>query len=305
MNNLTKESISLALIKAQQDEKLMNQDVADIFGISTYYVTTIRTQKRFEDVPEYVWTMLNAWRHSGKPLKGYKPANSPKADLSNLPDMQPSGDNLPIDLIDMSKVEINTDLTNIATAETKIETIMKTLDPKVKSFEVKKTPKLRPNGFPTPKNKTTAAEPEVKPEAAMSHKAVRKSLMKKKVKGQAKGTKDKSGQLPEKTDTKDKIARAFYQTWNGLHPLLKQNLCQWGLKGELYDAVRAASGCDKISVMNVVDPLLLKEKNLLKRDAESLKVPLQAEILNKKIVLDLEIRVSVKGKEKKNLEIPN
>jgi hypothetical protein len=74
MNNVTKEKVSAAVIKAMSDEKMMNKDVAEVFEFSPTYVSMIKKEDQWNDCPAHAWIKMQTWMYSGRKLKGYKPA---------------------------------------------------------------------------------------------------------------------------------------------------------------------------------------------------------------------------------------
>ncbi|NMC39545.1 MAG: hypothetical protein GYA43_00005 [Bacteroidales bacterium] len=72
MNNVTKEKISTAIIKACEDEGLMYKDAAKIFNTEHLYFTYLKNPKYWDTIPRKVWDKFHAWLYSGKKLKEYK-----------------------------------------------------------------------------------------------------------------------------------------------------------------------------------------------------------------------------------------
>jgi hypothetical protein len=72
MNEMTKERIAVAVIKAMEDEKLMNKEAAVHFGFSACYLSMIRNPSQYEHCPAKAWEAMRTWMYSGKKLKEYK-----------------------------------------------------------------------------------------------------------------------------------------------------------------------------------------------------------------------------------------
>lgn len=72
MNNVTKEKISMAVIKACEDEKLMYKDAAKVFNTEPLYMTYLKNPKYWDTIPMKVWDKFHTWLYSGKKLKEYK-----------------------------------------------------------------------------------------------------------------------------------------------------------------------------------------------------------------------------------------
>lgn len=72
MNNVTKEKISMAVIKACEDENLMYKEAAKVFNTEPLYMTYLKNPKYWDTIPGKVWDKFHAWLYSGKKLKEYK-----------------------------------------------------------------------------------------------------------------------------------------------------------------------------------------------------------------------------------------
>lgn len=72
MNNVTKEKISMAVIKACEDEKLMYKEAAKVFNTEPLYMTYLKNPKYWDTIPRKVWDKFHTWLYSGKKLKEYK-----------------------------------------------------------------------------------------------------------------------------------------------------------------------------------------------------------------------------------------
>lgn len=72
MNNVTQEKISMAVIKACEDEKLMYKEAAKVFNTEPLYMTYLKNPKYWDTIPRKVWDKFHAWLYSGKKLKEYK-----------------------------------------------------------------------------------------------------------------------------------------------------------------------------------------------------------------------------------------
>lgn len=72
MNNVTQEKISMAVIKACEDEKLMYKEAAKVFNTEPLYMTYLKNPKYWDTIPGKVWDKFHAWLYSGKKLREYK-----------------------------------------------------------------------------------------------------------------------------------------------------------------------------------------------------------------------------------------
>lgn len=79
---MNKETISIAVRSAIQDEKLMNKEVAKTFDTSHVFFTYLKNEKYWDKIPMDLWADLRTWMYSGKKLKGYKvpEKNEPESD---------------------------------------------------------------------------------------------------------------------------------------------------------------------------------------------------------------------------------
>ena len=71
MNKFTKENVSIAVKNAINAEKLMNKDVAEIFGVSAANMSYLGNEKYWPKIPHKLWNDFQTWMYSGKKLKGY------------------------------------------------------------------------------------------------------------------------------------------------------------------------------------------------------------------------------------------
>jgi len=73
MNELTKEKISIAVIKAIEEEKLMHKYVAYQFRISNSSMSCIKNPKYWSNISDQIWDDFRTWMYSGEKMKGYTP----------------------------------------------------------------------------------------------------------------------------------------------------------------------------------------------------------------------------------------
>jgi len=73
MNELTKEKISIAVIKAIEEEKLMHKYVAYQFRISNSSMSCIKNSKYWSNISDQIWDDFRTWMYSGEKMKGYTP----------------------------------------------------------------------------------------------------------------------------------------------------------------------------------------------------------------------------------------
>lgn len=71
MNDITKEKIVDAVGKAIKDEHLMNREASDYFGISVFYISYLKTQMYWKNIPEKAWGILHTWMQSGITIKEF------------------------------------------------------------------------------------------------------------------------------------------------------------------------------------------------------------------------------------------
>jgi hypothetical protein len=71
MNDIVKQNIKEKLQKAIEAEKLLAQEVADLFGLHPSYISWIKNPKYWERCPVSFWENLLKWVNSGQSLKEY------------------------------------------------------------------------------------------------------------------------------------------------------------------------------------------------------------------------------------------
>lgn len=75
MNDLTKESIKIALCNALADGKnLMQKEVAENFGTDSCSISNVKNPTGWKRVPQTLWDDLNEWRTLGVKLRGFVPS---------------------------------------------------------------------------------------------------------------------------------------------------------------------------------------------------------------------------------------
>lgn len=75
MNDLTKESIKIALCNALADDKnLMQKEVAENFGTDSCSISNVKNPTGWKRVPQTLWDDLNEWRTLGVKLRGFVPS---------------------------------------------------------------------------------------------------------------------------------------------------------------------------------------------------------------------------------------
>ncbi len=70
------------LLTAMKAEKLMNKEVAEIFGVPAYYMTD--TRKHPERIVMPFMEKIRTWAISGKPLRGYKLPDGPDLEAAEI-----------------------------------------------------------------------------------------------------------------------------------------------------------------------------------------------------------------------------
>ena len=70
------------LLTAMKAEKLMNKEVAEIFGVPAYYMTD--TRKHPERIVMPFMEKIRTWAISGKPLRGYKLPEAPDLEAAEI-----------------------------------------------------------------------------------------------------------------------------------------------------------------------------------------------------------------------------
>lgn len=71
MNDLTKERVAEKMLAAIKNEDLMNIEAAEIIGISSNYLSSIKRSDTYHRVPSGAWEKMKAFTDSGKTLKAF------------------------------------------------------------------------------------------------------------------------------------------------------------------------------------------------------------------------------------------
>lgn len=72
INKYTKERLAFKLLKAMNDEHLMNKEVAEIIETDAASMSYMKRVENHDKISQRVWKNIHDWDDSGKPLREYK-----------------------------------------------------------------------------------------------------------------------------------------------------------------------------------------------------------------------------------------